>query len=85
VFKKIAVTVSAATFVILAVAVGPGTPTILAAVRATTANDDAKLNQLEATRSCAAFQVWFLDPACSQLQHARNVARKKQRLAHKAR
>jgi hypothetical protein len=86
VFKKIAVTVSAAAFVMLAVAVGPGVPTILAAVRATTANDDAKLNQqLEEARSCAAFQVWFLDPACSQLQHARSVARKKQRLAHKAR
>jgi hypothetical protein len=85
VFNKIAVAVSTAAFVMLAVAIGPGVPTILAAVRATTANDDAKLKQLEATRSCAAFEVWFLDPTCSQLQHARNVARTKQRLAHKAR
>jgi hypothetical protein len=85
VFKKIGVMVSAAAFVMLAVAIGPGVPTILAAVRATAANNDAKLKQLEATRSCAAFEVWFLDPACSQLQHGRNVARAKQRLAHKAR
>ena len=85
VVRKIAVTVSAVAFVMLAVAVGPGVPTILAAVRATTSSDDAKLNQQEATWSCAAFEVWFLDPACSQLQHARNVARTKQRLARKVR
>jgi hypothetical protein len=84
VFKKIAVTVSAVAFVMLAVAIGPGVPTILAAVRATTSSDDAKLNRQEATWSCAAFEVWFLDPACGQLQHARNVARTKQRLAHRA-
>ena len=83
--KKIVVTISALAFVMLAVAIGPGVPTILAAVGTTTANADAKLNQPDATRSCAAFEVWFLDPACRQLQHARNVARAKQRLAHKAR
>jgi hypothetical protein len=85
VFKKIAVTVSAVGFVMLAVAIGPGVPTILAAVRTTTAKDDATLKQLEAIRSCAAFEVWFLDQTCSKLQHGKNVARKKQRLAHKAR
>jgi hypothetical protein len=84
VFKKIAVTVSAAAFVMLAVAIAPGVPTILAAVRATASSDDAKLKEQEATWSCAAFEVWFLDPACSRLQHARNVARTKQRLAHRA-
>jgi hypothetical protein len=84
-FKKFAVTLSALAFVMLAVALAPGVPTVLATVRATASNEDAKLKQLEATRSCAAFEVWFLDPACAQLQHGRNVARMKQRLAHKAR
>ena len=40
-FKKIAVTVSAVAFVMLAVALAPGVPTVLATVRATTTNDDA--------------------------------------------
>jgi hypothetical protein len=83
--KKIVVTISAFAFVMLAVAIGPGVPTILAAVGTTKPNADAKLNQMGATQSCASFEVWFLDPACSKLQHARNVARTKQRLAHKAR
>ena len=83
-FKKIAVTISAVAFVMLAVALAPGVPTVLATVRMTTANDDTKLNQHNATRSCAAFEVWFLDPACSQLQRAKKAARTKQRLAHKA-
>ena len=61
-FKKIAVTVSAVAFVMLAVALAPGVPTVLATVRATTTNDDTKLNQPLAQQSCAAFQTWFLDP-----------------------
>ena len=43
--KKIAVTISAVAFVMLAVALAPGVPTVLATVRMTTANDDTKLNQ----------------------------------------
>jgi hypothetical protein len=46
--------------------------------------DDAKLNEPVAEQSCASFEVWFLDLACSQLHHAKKVARTKQRLAHKA-
>ena len=82
--KKIAVTISAVAFVMLAVALAPGVPTVLATVRMTSANAETKLNRQNATRSCAAFEVWFLDPACRQLQHAKKVARTKQRLAHKA-
>jgi hypothetical protein len=44
-FKKIVATVSAVAFVMLAVALAPGVPTVLATVRATTTNDDTKLNQ----------------------------------------
>ena len=79
--KKIVVAISALAFVMLAVAMGPGVPTILAAVGTTTASADTKLSHLDDTRSCASFEVWFLDPACRQLQHARNVARTKQRPA----
>jgi hypothetical protein len=43
-FKKIAATISAVGFVMLAVALAPGVPTVLATVGATTANDDTKLN-----------------------------------------
>jgi hypothetical protein len=82
--KEIAVTISAVAFVMLAVALAPGVPMVLATVSATPANDDAKLNQLDAAQRCASFEVWFLDPACSQMQHAKKVARTKQRLAHKA-
>ena len=39
-FKKIAVTILAVAFVMLAVALAPGVPTVLATVRATTTNDD---------------------------------------------
>ena len=80
-FKKIAVTISAVAFVMLAIALAPGVPTVLATVRTHT-NDDAKLNQPLADQSCAAFEVWFLDPNCRQ-PHARKAVRTKQRLAHK--
>jgi hypothetical protein len=56
-FKKIAVTVSAVAFVMLAVALAPGVPTVLATVGATTTNDDTKLNEPLAQQSCAAFQT----------------------------
>jgi hypothetical protein len=82
-FKKIAITISAAAFVMLAIALAPHVPTALATAR-TTITQDAKSSQPLADLSCAAFEVWFLDPACSQMQqHAKKVARTKQRLAHK--
>ena len=83
-FKKIAITISAAAFVMLAIALAPHVPTALATARTTITHDDAKLSQPLADQSCAAFEVWFLDPACGQIQqHAKKVARTKQRLAHK--
>ena len=69
-FKKIAITISAVAFVMLAVT-----------VRATAANDDAKLNQPLAQQSCQAFENWFLDRACRQA-HVKRVARTKRHLAH---
>ena len=80
--KKIAVTISATAFVMLAIALAPHVPTALATARH--GIDDAKLNEPVAEQSCASFEVWFLDPACSQLHHVKKVARTKQRLAHKA-
>ena len=80
-FKKIAVTISAVAFVMLAIALAPGVPTVLATVRTTTTNDDAKFNQPLAQQSCAAFEVWFLDPSCRQA-HVKKVARTKHHLAH---
>jgi hypothetical protein len=63
VFKKIVVTISAAAFVMLAVALGPNLPTGLATARATI-NKDAETSRSAADRSCAAFEVWFLNPGC---------------------
>ena len=80
-FKKIAVTISAVAFVMLAVALAPGVPTVLATVRTTVADDDAKLNQPLAQQSCAAFETWFLDATCRQT-HVKKVARTKHQLAH---
>ena len=57
----------------------PGVPTVLATVRATTTNDDTKLNQPLARQSYAAFQTWFLDPTCRQ-PHAKKIARTKKHL-----
>jgi hypothetical protein len=78
-FKKVAATISAVGFVMLAVALAPGVPTVLATVGATTANDDTKLNRPLAQQSCAAFQTRFLDPACRQ-PHAKKIARTKKHL-----
>jgi hypothetical protein len=82
-FKQIAITISAAAFVMLAIALAPAVPTALATAR--TRAYDAKLNQPLVDQSCASFEVWFLDAACSQMQRAKKAARTKQRLAHKAR
>ena len=81
-FKKIAVTISAVAFVMLAIALAPGEPTVLATVRMNT-SDNAKLNQPLGDQSCAAFEAWFLDPTCRQQAHVKKAARTKQRLAHK--
>jgi hypothetical protein len=82
--KKLAVTLSAVAFVTLAIALAPNVPAALATARSTTAQDDAKSNQPLAEQSCAAFEVWFLDPTCRQQAHVKKAARTKHRLAHKA-
>jgi hypothetical protein len=80
-FKKIAVTVSAVAFLMLAVALAPGVPTVLARVGTPAAIDDAKLNEPLAQQSCEAFENWFLDLSCRQ-PHARKTARTKKNFAH---
>jgi hypothetical protein len=75
-FKTVAVTISAA-FVTLAIALGPNVPDALATARAMiVANDDVKLDEPIAEQSCAAFEVWFLDPTCKQ-RHAKKASRTK--------
>ena len=81
-FKKIAVTISAAAFVMLAIALAPHVPTALATARTNSTNDEAKLNQPSAAQPCAAFEGWFLHPDCRQT-HVKKVARTKAHLAHK--
>jgi hypothetical protein len=81
-FKKIAMTVSAVAFVMLAIALAPAVPTALATAPTTATKDDAELNQPVAEQSCAVFEVWFLDPTCSKL-HVKKAARTKRHLAHK--
>jgi hypothetical protein len=78
-FKKLVATLSALAFVMLAVALAPGVPTVLATVRATATKDDAKSKQPLAQQSCAAFETWFLDRSCRQ-PHAKKVARTRHQL-----
>ena len=80
-FKEIAVPISAAAFVMLAIALAPHVPTALATARTPSTNDEA-MNQPIAEQPCAAFEAWFLDPRCRQT-HAKTVARTKGHLAHK--
>jgi hypothetical protein len=77
-FKKIAITISVAALAVLAIALAPAVPTALATAHTTTTiKYDAKLNQPLANQSCAAFETWFLDPACSQTQRAKKAVRVK--------
>jgi hypothetical protein len=80
-FTKVAVTICAVALVMLAIALAPGVPTVLATVRTTAANDDAKLDRPFAQQSCAAFETWFLDPTCRE-PRVKKVARTKHHLAH---
>ena len=75
-------TVLALSFVMLAIALAPGVPTVLATVRTSTTNEDAKLNRPLAQRSCVAFENWFLDSSCRQ-PHIKNVGGTKRHLARK--
>jgi hypothetical protein len=78
-FKTVAATIAAVAFVMLAVALAPGVPTVFATVRTTSAND-AKLSQSLAQQSCEVFENWFLDPSCRQ-PHVKKVARTKKHVA----
>jgi hypothetical protein len=75
-FKKIAITISVAALAMLAIALAPAVPTALATAHTTTATKDATLNQPSADQPCAAFEAWFLDPACSK-PHAKKASRTK--------
>ena len=59
-FKRIAITVSAATLVMLAIALAPAVPTALATARTTTTIEDATLNQPLADQPCAALEAGSL-------------------------
>jgi hypothetical protein len=76
-FKKITATISVTAFVMLCIALAPHVPTALATAGHSV--DEAKVNEPVAAQSCASFEVWFLDPTCSQVQHAKKVGR----LGHK--
>jgi len=80
-FKKIALTISAVAFVMLAIALAPGVPTVLGRVGTTTTIDDAKLHRPLALQSCAAFETLFLDSSCRQ-PPVTKVARTKKHTTH---
>ena len=79
--KKLAVTISAVAFLMLAIALAPNVPAALATARTTASKDDAELNQPLVQQSCAAFEVWFLDATCRQV-HVKKATRTKHHLAH---
>jgi hypothetical protein len=71
-FKKVAVTISVVACVMLAIALAPNVPTALATAHITPAAKDT-LERPIAAQPCAAFEAWFLDPACST-PHAKKKA-----------
>lgn len=82
-FKKIiSAAITAAAFVVLAIAFAPVAATAFAHSRA--AINEATPKQPVAEQSCAAFEAWFLDPACSKVR-PKKAGRTKHHLAHNAR
>ncbi len=71
-FKKVTVTISVVACVMLAIALAPNVPTALATAHITTTTKDS-LDRPVAAQPCAAFEAWFLDPACSK-PHSANKA-----------
>ncbi len=63
-YKRLAVTLTAVAFVMLAIAMGPNVPAALATARAMITNDDLRSNQPTVQQSCADLEVWFIDPTC---------------------
>ena len=78
--RIISTAISAAVLVVFAVAFAPMVATAFAHSRPTI--NEATLKQLIAEQSCAAFEVWFLDPACSKVR-GKKAARAKHHLAYK--
>jgi hypothetical protein len=72
--------IAAAALIVAAVAVMSTAGRAFAHSR--TSGAEVALNQPAAGQSCAAFEAWFLDPACSQ-GHVKKAAHAKHRLAHK--
>jgi hypothetical protein len=77
--KRVVVTISVVGGMMLVIALAPNVPTALATAHITTATKDTTVNQ----QPCAAFETWFLDPACSQTQRAKKAVRIKHRLAQR--
>ena len=75
-YKRIAVTLTAVAFVMLAIAMGPNVPAALATARAMITNDDLKSNEPTVQQSCADLEVWFIDPTC-RYKRVRKSARTK--------
>jgi hypothetical protein len=75
-YKRIAVTLTAVAFVMLAIAMGPNVPAALATARAMITNDDLKSNQPTVQQSCANLEVWIIDPTC-RYKRVRKSARTK--------
>jgi Na+/H+-dicarboxylate symporter len=75
-FKKVAVTMSVVAGIMLAIALAPNVPTALATAHVATSTKDT-LQQPLAEQSCAAFEAWFLDPACSKPHTKKKAARTK--------
>lgn len=75
--KRVAVTISVVGCVMLAIALAPNVPTALATAHTTTTNKHTTLNQQPADGPCAAFEAWFLDPACSKAHAKKKAARAK--------
>jgi hypothetical protein len=59
-FKRVAVTISAVAFVMLAIALAPNLPAALATARATITNDDVKLKQPTVQQSARLSRFGFL-------------------------
>jgi hypothetical protein len=77
-FKKVAVTISVVAGILLAIALAPNVPTALATAHMTTTTKDT-LQQPLVDQPCAAFQAWFLDPACSTPHPKKKAARTRHR------
>ena len=75
-FKKVAVTISVVACVMLAIALAPNVPTALATAHNTTTTKDTVERPVEA-QPCAAFEAWFLDPACSKPHPKKKATRTK--------